>query len=83
MTDLRSEPPERSQEAWAWRRSWTRTPKSTPQAVLAGSQTRVRKVHHRVVLEIRALARDAHADVGSQDRAVPDAGALRDGHVAD
>ena len=44
MTDLRSEPPARSQEAWAWRRSWMRTSKSTPEALTAGRQTRVRKV---------------------------------------
>jgi hypothetical protein len=39
MTDLRSEPPARGQEAWAWRRSWTRTLRSTPEALMAGSQT--------------------------------------------
>src|SRR4051812_30575066 len=38
MTDLRSASPARSQEAWAWRRSWTRT--STPEALVAGNQTR-------------------------------------------
>jgi hypothetical protein len=38
------EPGARSQEAWAWRRSWMRTGKSTPLAVTAGIQTRVRKV---------------------------------------
>ena len=36
ITDLRSEPPASSQEAWAWRRSWTRTSKSTPEAFDGG-----------------------------------------------
>lgn len=30
MMDLRSAPPASNQEAWAWRRSWTRTWQSTP-----------------------------------------------------
>ena len=42
MTDLRSAPPASSQVAWAWRRS--RTPTSMPEALMAGSQMRVRKV---------------------------------------
>src|SRR6266540_1918013 len=44
ITLLRSDPPASSQEAWAWRRSWTRTSKSTPDAATADRQTRVRKV---------------------------------------
>src|SRR4051812_21606405 len=32
------------QDAWAWRRSWARTLKSTPEALTAGRQMRVRKV---------------------------------------
>ena len=44
MTDFRSDPPARSQEAWACRRSWTRTRTSTPEFLTAGRQTRVRKV---------------------------------------
>ena len=44
ITDLRSAPPASSQEAWAWRRSWTRTAKPMPLALTAGSQMRVRKV---------------------------------------
>src|SRR5450756_3066651 len=50
MTDLRSAPPARSQEAWAWRRSWTRTWKSMPERCRAGSQTRVRKVLREIGL---------------------------------
>ena len=42
MTDFRSAPPARSQEAWAWRRSWTRTWKSMPERCRAGNQTPVR-----------------------------------------
>src|SRR5680860_1440929 len=44
ITALRSDPPASSQEAWAWRRSWTRTWKSTPDEATAGRQMRVRKV---------------------------------------
>jgi hypothetical protein len=44
ITDLRSEPPANSQEAWACRRSCIRTSKSTADALTAGCQIRVRKV---------------------------------------
>ena len=44
ITERRSEPPASSQLAWAWRRSWTRTLKSIPEALTARVQTRVRKV---------------------------------------
>jgi hypothetical protein len=44
MTDWRSAPPASSQEAWACLRSWTRTGKSMPLALTAGSQVRVRNV---------------------------------------
>ena len=44
ITLLRSEPPARSQEAWAWRRSWMPTLKSMPVALTAGSRTWVRKL---------------------------------------
>ena len=44
MTERRSDPPASSQDAWAWRRSWMRTLKSTPLALTAGVQMRLRKV---------------------------------------
>ena len=44
ITDLRSEPSASSHEGWACRRSCIRTGKSTPLALTAGSQIRVRKV---------------------------------------
>src|SRR5665647_2935505 len=44
MTDLRSAPPARSQEAWAWRRSCMRTWKSMPERCTAGFQYRVLNV---------------------------------------
>ena len=42
-----------------------------------------RGVQDRVVLHVGALADHDRADVGAQHGAVPDAGALLDGHVAD
>src|SRR3954449_10801384 len=70
MTDLRSEPPASSQEAWTWRRSWTRTSKSTPEALTAGSQIRVRKVFR----EIGVPSRVANTRSSGPSRRAPQGG---------
>jgi hypothetical protein len=43
----------------------------------------VADVDDRVVLDVRALADDDPAEIGADHHAVPDRGALLDGHVAD
>jgi hypothetical protein len=48
VTNCRSEPPASSREAWAWRTSWTRTSRSTPDPRTACSQTRVRNVFREI-----------------------------------
>ena len=68
ITDFRSDPPARSQEAWAWRRSRTWTSRSTPDARTAGSQMRVRKCSVKsgaVVEPGQDLAVHSGAAVGS------------------
>ena len=61
ITPFRSAPPASSHDACACRRSCIRTPKSRPEALTAGSHTRVRKALREIGVPPRSLNRSRPA----------------------